>query len=1053
MLKKFIFFLIIISLIQASFSINQSFTFTDSSTIIQPITFTSYPLTTFSFTIKGEQSSSSYPTNVTINIGDDSDNEWSYKPYHSATPEKIEKIYYITPTQKSDIYDRYFLSGESNGTFGTLLGSIQNSNFVPSSNQNLANLAIITSDNLYKNTYSIITNNQTLHVFTPTILSALWSIGLYVAKGGSTYYCNSDHSFVFSGNCDLSPAQALTPSHLAKQAPDSDPMDFSEFLPSTVPLLNEINQHLSVCSTFPCTINFSVTSQSAGIIELQNILGATSINPPNIMITDSGANYDISITSDDTLTNVESFYGDIPNVIIVPTIANDETQSLTNEQIAYLNNIKDTLANKWDALTQNKHPLNFTFFNQTINIINYSKVQNNQTEYFRESIDQIKPLLTQSESNIIIILDIMDYFPSQDPYNSKSSFENGVYVIGNIYMNGFTPASFKTSLTNYDSEIVYNILLHELAHSFIYYSGDTQYFYSDHPASYSSLTEFPTYLPSNSPTTQEAYYELYSVLNQIRPYLLDSEIGKSIELSPIDKMFLGTLTVHSGDDYNLYSTQISKSGNEYTLSSITQSPQILAKSIYETTSSPFWNIKTSSQKTSQGTSSTFSIPKTSQNNKALFIIAEDNTYQNHFEVFSNNAQSTSNILNSSVFNLDIENPSQVQNLFFSNIQTTSLTLSWSAATDNIIVSHYNIYRDNIYLTETSSLAYINSNLQENTQYSYQVSAVDNSSNEGLKSTAIIVTTNTTLDIENPSQVQNLTSSNIQTASLTLNWSSATDNIIVTHYNIYRDNIYLVNTSSLTYTNLNLQENTQYSYQVSAVDNSLNEGLRSTSLSVTTAQDTYVEDGGGAGGGGGGGSGSSSKDDSKEDMDVESEKEEEKEQSPPITQLIGGNEEIVVCDLSSIEQDWGLCKLGKQSRNIIDLNNCQILETETKDCNENLKLENAKKLNLKKNENNSNIYYTKLNSSPNGIFYLEETTNESLFLIIDEDTNEKYLGKFIQSENGRNYYVLEQVDNTSNIEQDNSEKTKYQNLYENLLISFAILFSMLICVLIYRLLKK
>jgi hypothetical protein len=80
--------------------------------------------------------------------------------------------------------------------------------------------------------------------------------------------------------------------------------------------------------------------------------------------------------------------------------------------------------------------------------------------------------------------------------------------------------------------------------------------------------------------------------------------------------------------------------------------------------------------------------------------------------------------------------------------TSSISLSWNASTDPVIagdatsgLAGYNIYRNGSFITEVTGLTnYTDSGLSAGTSYSYQVSAIDNSSNESAKASSVAMST-------------------------------------------------------------------------------------------------------------------------------------------------------------------------------------------------------------------------------------------------------------------------------------------------------------------------
>ncbi|MCK8524124.1 endonuclease [Aquimarina sp. D1M17] len=85
-------------------------------------------------------------------------------------------------------------------------------------------------------------------------------------------------------------------------------------------------------------------------------------------------------------------------------------------------------------------------------------------------------------------------------------------------------------------------------------------------------------------------------------------------------------------------------------------------------------------------------------------------------------------------------PSIPTNLTASNITTTAVTLAWSASTDNVGVTGYDIYQNNTLLTTVNSTGYAVSGLTPNTSYSYYVRAKDAAGNISNASVIINITT-------------------------------------------------------------------------------------------------------------------------------------------------------------------------------------------------------------------------------------------------------------------------------------------------------------------------
>jgi hypothetical protein len=90
--------------------------------------------------------------------------------------------------------------------------------------------------------------------------------------------------------------------------------------------------------------------------------------------------------------------------------------------------------------------------------------------------------------------------------------------------------------------------------------------------------------------------------------------------------------------------------------------------------------------------------------------------------------------------LDVQPPTTPLNLSASNVTSSSVDLSWSASTDNVKLTRYDIYRNgNLSGSATTTKATI-SGLNANTLYSFYVKAVDSAGNASTNSNQVDTTT-------------------------------------------------------------------------------------------------------------------------------------------------------------------------------------------------------------------------------------------------------------------------------------------------------------------------
>lgn len=106
---------------------------------------------------------------------------------------------------------------------------------------------------------------------------------------------------------------------------------------------------------------------------------------------------------------------------------------------------------------------------------------------------------------------------------------------------------------------------------------------------------------------------------------------------------------------------------------------------------------------------------------------------------------------------DTTPPIPPTNLTANNITDSSVSLSWSASTDNVGVAGYKIFRDYLEIANTISTSYTDINITPSTTYTYYVQAYDAAGNISLNSNVIQVTTpaiNTSFRILTPNNGEN-----------------------------------------------------------------------------------------------------------------------------------------------------------------------------------------------------------------------------------------------------------------------------------------------------------
>jgi PQQ-dependent dehydrogenase (s-GDH family) len=201
-----------------------------------------------------------------------------------------------------------------------------------------------------------------------------------------------------------------------------------------------------------------------------------------------------------------------------------------------------------------------------------------------------------------------------------------------------------------------------------------------------------------------------------------------------------------------------------------------------------------------------------------------------------NISGNSNTINPTTQSPDTEAPSAPTDLAASSISYNSFSLSWTAATDNIGVSGYNVYvngnKVNGSLITGTSFAV--TALSELTAYTVYVVALDQAGNNTASSSIEVITTEAP-DLQAPTAPTNLSAAAITGTSLILNWTASTDNVGVAGYDVFRNNV-KINTALVTGTSYNvtgLTNATSYSFYVKALDDAGNASTNSNTLNVTT----------------------------------------------------------------------------------------------------------------------------------------------------------------------------------------------------------------------------
>ncbi|MEC0232629.1 RCC1 domain-containing protein [Paenibacillus alba] len=182
---------------------------------------------------------------------------------------------------------------------------------------------------------------------------------------------------------------------------------------------------------------------------------------------------------------------------------------------------------------------------------------------------------------------------------------------------------------------------------------------------------------------------------------------------------------------------------------------------------------------------------------------------------------------------DTQAPTAPTSLAVAGIIANSVTLSWTASTDDIAVTSYDIYNGSTVVgsVEGSTTTYKVTGLIANTAYAFTVKAKDAVGN--VSEASNVVNLFTDFDMQAPTVPSNFKVSVKTSSTVTLKWTSSTDNVGVTGYDIYNGSTVVgsVDGSTKTYTVTGLLVNTTYNFTVKAKDAAGNVSVASNAVNV------------------------------------------------------------------------------------------------------------------------------------------------------------------------------------------------------------------------------
>ena len=172
------------------------------------------------------------------------------------------------------------------------------------------------------------------------------------------------------------------------------------------------------------------------------------------------------------------------------------------------------------------------------------------------------------------------------------------------------------------------------------------------------------------------------------------------------------------------------------------------------------------------------------------------------------------------------------------VDNTEVTFEWDKSEDNYAFGGYTIYRNGEQLIDVTATRYTDTKLEANKAYTYQIIAYDKAGNTAEASNLLEVYTS--LDIQPPSKPDHLGLKSKTTQAIIFNWEPSVDNISVAYYQIYRDGELVGRSDTALYIDNAIKADTNYTYQIEAIDSSGNKSELSEQLAVTASTIQLVQ---------------------------------------------------------------------------------------------------------------------------------------------------------------------------------------------------------------------
>jgi chitodextrinase len=183
---------------------------------------------------------------------------------------------------------------------------------------------------------------------------------------------------------------------------------------------------------------------------------------------------------------------------------------------------------------------------------------------------------------------------------------------------------------------------------------------------------------------------------------------------------------------------------------------------------------------------------------------------------------------------DMTAPSAPTGLAKTSSTQTSLSVSWTASTDNVGVAGYTVYVNGAASSAAAGTSRTISGLSCGSTYTIGVDAYDAAGNHSAQTSTTMSTSACPGDTTPPSTPTGLATSAVGQTSITLSWTASSDNVGVTGYRLYLGGSQVGTSLSTSYVFSGLTCGTSYTLGVAAVDAAGNVSGIATIAAATAA---------------------------------------------------------------------------------------------------------------------------------------------------------------------------------------------------------------------------